>query len=215
MPGISAATFRGRRFFLAASARRPRQGPIHKRLCTILFSSSRCKMGCNCGRRAAVAAAAHQRPSVRRSGRRGGGYPAPPPPPPPPPPLPAVWGPPLWAALHTAAQFTTTESQRDVWIALLEAMRTALPCDECSAHYNTWIDAHPVALPPSGPDLQVGISTWILDLHNDVNLRKNVPTWTIDQVTATYTDKTRTTAAVVSLRPYIDGSFLDRFGPLL
>ena len=173
-------------------------------------------MGCNCGRRAATAAQA-QRPSVRRSGRRGGGYPAPPPPPPPPPPSPAVWGPPLWAALHTAAQFTTTESQRDVWIALLEAMRTALPCDECSAHYNTWIDAHPVApaLPPSGPDLQVGISTWILDLHNNVNVRKTVPTWTIEQVTATYTDKAQTTAAVASLRPYIDGSFLDRFGPLL
>jgi hypothetical protein len=94
-------------------------------------------------------------------------------------------------------------------------MRTALPCDECSAHYNTWINAHPVALPPSGLELQVAISTWILDLHNDVNVRKNVPTWTIEQVTATYTDKARTTAAVASLRPYIDGLFLDRFGPLL
>jgi len=104
-----------------------------------------------------------------------------------------------------------------VWIDLLTAMRTALPCDECSAHYNAWIDAHPVApaLPPSGTDLQVGISTWILDLHNDVNVRKNVPTWTIEQVTATYIDKARTTAAVASLRPYIDGPFLDRFGPLL
>ena len=214
MPGISAATFRGRRFFLAGPERRGPADP-QKRPCTMTFSFSRCKMGCNCGRRAAVAAATqHQRPSVRRSGRRGGGNP---PPPPPPPPSPAVWGPPLWVALHTAAQFTTTENQRSVWIDLLEAMRTALPCDECSAHYNTWINAHPVApaLPPSGTDLQVGISTWILDLHNNVNDRKNVRRWTLDEVTATYIDKARTTAAVASLRPYIDGPFLDRFGPLL
>ena len=120
-------------------------------------------MGCNCGRRKAAAAttatattapATHSHiptPSVRRPGQRR--YPAAPPPPPPPPPplLPSVWGPPLWTALHTAAQFTTTESQRLVWIDLLTAMRTALPCDECSAHYNAWIDAHPVALLPSGP----------------------------------------------------------------
>jgi hypothetical protein len=104
-----------------------------------------------------------------------------------------------------------------VWIDLLTAMRTALPCDECSAHYNAWIDAHPVALLPSGPELQVAISSWILALHNDVNRRNDPPIaeWTLEQVAATYTDKAAAGAAVTSLRAYIDGSFLDRFGPLL
>ena len=169
-------------------------------------------MGCNCGRRAA-AAAGHQRPSVRRPGRRGG-YPAPPPPPPPPP-SPAVWGPPLWAALHTAAQFTTTESQRDVWIELLTAMRTALPCDECSAHYNAWITANPVSLPPSGTELQVAISSWILALHNEVNRRNDVGPWTLEQVTANYTNNSAAINAYIKLKPYMPVSFLDIFEYLL
>jgi len=131
----------------------------------------------------------------------------------------SLWGPPLWTALHTAAQSTTTESQRLVWIDLLTAMRTALPCPECTYHYIAWFDAHPVTptLPPSGTDLRDGISSWILALHNDVNRRNDPPLaeWTLEQVANTYTDTAAARAAVESLRTYISASFLDLFGYLL
>jgi hypothetical protein len=94
-------------------------------------------------------------------------------------------------------------------------MKTALPCTECSAHYNAWITANPVSLPLSGTDLQVAISSWILALHNDVNRRNDVAPWTLEQVAATYTDKAAARAAVARLRPYIPAAVLGYFEYLL
>lgn len=93
----------------------------------------------------------------------------------------------------------------------MTAMKTALPCAECSAHYNAWITANPVSLPLSGTELQVAISSWILALHNDVNRRNDVAPWTLEQVAATYTDKTALNGAYKKLKPYMPDSFLDIF----
>jgi hypothetical protein len=114
-------------------------------------------------------------------------------------------------ALHTAAQFTTSIHQRIVWFRLLTAMKTALPCPECSAHYNAWISANPVSLPISGPALQTALATWLLALHNDINVRNGKVTWTLEQVAATYTNKGAVAVAVAALRPYISTAALEFF----
>jgi hypothetical protein len=93
----------------------------------------------------------------------------------------------------------------------LTAMKSGLPCPECSAHYNAWITANPVSLPSSGTELQVAISSWVLALHNDVNRRNDVAPWTLEQVAATYTDTAAARAAVASLRPYITATILNYF----
>jgi hypothetical protein len=90
-------------------------------------------------------------------------------------------------------------------------MKRILPCPECSAHYNAWITAHPVTLPPSGPELQLAISSWMLALHNDVNVRNGKAVWTLEQVAATYTDKGAIWPALVKLKPYISADFIDHF----
>ena len=90
-------------------------------------------------------------------------------------------------------------------------MKTALPCPECSAHYNAWISANPIDLPGSGPELQFALSSWLLALHNDVNVRNGKEVWTLEQVAAAYTDKAAVRGALVSLRPYISAAFLEYF----
>ena len=129
----------------------------------------------------------------------------------------SLWGPPLWRILHTAAQYTTSIHRRLTWIRMLTAMTGALPCAECSAHYNAWITANPVSLPLSGVELQVAISSWILALHNDVNRRNDVAPWTLEQVAAAYTDKAAARAAFVTLKTnrYISTSLLDYLEHLL
>ena len=94
-------------------------------------------------------------------------------------------------------------------------MRTVLPCPVCSAHYNTWISAHPVSIFPSGARLQQGLTTWLLALHNDVNVRNGKATWTLDQVAAAYSDKDAAKASVANLRPYMSAAFLAHFDQLL
>jgi hypothetical protein len=120
-------------------------------------------------------------------------------------------------ALHTAAQFTTNAHQRKEWNRLLNDMKTALPCPECSAHYNAWFAANPPNLPPpvTGTDLQVALASWLLALHNEINVRNDKEPWTLEQVAAIYTDRAAARAAITALRPYISGPALSRFDYIL
>lgn len=87
---------------------------------------------------------------------------------------PVIWGPPLWRILHSLAEVAETNT---AWPTLLNALRTGLPCPDCSSHYNAWIDSHAVGT-------GTGIKAWLLALHNDVNRRKGVAEWTPEMVTA-------------------------------
>jgi len=116
----------------------------------------------------------------------------------------SVWGAHLWKVLHYAA--LSAPGREKAFVRILEALRHGLPCPECSGHYNTWIQSHPaeiitverhsrqgrtflfnrvkpvkVATWPSFPQ-------WLLDLHNAVNKRRGVPTWTMGQLNANYRD---------------------------
>jgi hypothetical protein len=142
---------------------------------------------CNCGKRAAEARAARAQappqPIQPRVGVRAL----------PPEPVihdPAVWGPHLWTALHTLAEFIHGPHVVKQWSQLLSALRTSLPCPECTHHYVHWYAGHPLVR-RSGVMLMtraktVDIREWLLALHNDVNGRKGVGAWTLEAVTATY-----------------------------
>jgi len=97
----------------------------------------------------------------------------------------SVWGPPLWKVLHTAAHCRGVKTRYPLWVKLFNELRTGLPCPDCSAHYNAWLNAYPirVSLVPNGG---VDIGKWLLNLHNDVNRRTGKPTWTLMQVSTSY-----------------------------
>lgn len=98
---------------------------------------------------------------------------------------PALWGPHVWRFLHVAAALSPPRSgARHKWRAVLEALRVALPCPECTGHYQAWHRAHPFRVMMSGTATRRAAMAWVLDLHNDVNKRRGVPVWTAREVEA-------------------------------
>lgn len=107
----------------------------------------------------------------------------------------AVWGPSLWKILHTAAEATEPNAAAAPLLEkTIRALDGALPCPDCRKHYHTWLQTHPV----SG-DLR----TWLLDLHNDVNVRTGKVPWTVDDLAAAYGSGEGVTAALETLRSRI------------
>ncbi len=96
----------------------------------------------------------------------------------------SIWGAPLWRVLHTVAVLPAAPLE---WIA---GLRSSLPCPDCDAHYNAWCDARP---PPSSEPAQ-----WLLELHNNVNARRGVPTWSLEELTAQYAATPESVAAARS-----------------
>jgi len=109
----------------------------------------------------------------------------------------SIWGPPLWTVLHTLSLIATDKT---MWINITNALKTDLPCPDCSEHYNTWVRSNPLRFPVSPPPRQPFVprfiktrppvalppvshttSIWILALHNNVNIRRGLGTWSYEQ----------------------------------
>lgn len=115
-------------------------------------------------------------------------------------PLPTVdsseWGPPTWKALHIASVHSPNLG---TWKELLAALGNDLPCPECRAHYREWYSNNPLQITflpiqrmmRTTPNVGVIIVTWVLRLHNDVNLRTSTEelpksAWSRQQIYDTY-----------------------------
>jgi len=127
----------------------------------------------------------------------------------------SVWGAPLWTVLHTLSLVST---DKNMWYAIANALKTDLPCPECSGHYNIWIRSNPLRFPVSPPPRQPfiprfiktrdpiqmppvsdTISRWVLALHNNVNTRRNMGPWSLDQCKNTYRNIDAARTALTSL----------------
>ena len=98
----------------------------------------------------------------------------------------SMWGPPLWKMMHILSSFNpdytllTQEDFMKLWDQLFLGLKEEIPCPECRSHVQQWVSKN--------PDFRSrGIQQYILDLHNDVNARRSVALWTIEQVQTTYT----------------------------
>jgi len=96
----------------------------------------------------------------------------------------SIWGAPLWRILHIAAQASGGKTVVPLWRKLLEAMKTGLPCPDCSAHYNAWYNSHQLRFGLIPRNFQGPIVRWVLDLHNNVNSRLGRAPWTVAQLAA-------------------------------
>lgn len=116
-------------------------------------------------------------------------------------PGPEIWGPPLWKVLHVLANATNDLGK---WRILLDLLRTALPCPECTAHFNAWLDGHPLV---DGTRMDL----WFLALHNDVNRREGTLCWNEEQLRTAYAGKVMTESddALRSVRSLIGPAIAD------
>jgi hypothetical protein len=94
----------------------------------------------------------------------------------------SIWGPPLWRALHIAANFSDRATVRNEWIVLFNSLQNSLPCPDCTGHYRRWFAAHRFVRGRNPPDIRKQAHEWLVALHNDVNVRTEKPTMTADEV---------------------------------
>ena len=113
----------------------------------------------------------------------------------------SVWGAALWRILHIATVATRNRGHIVPWRNVIDALKTGLPCPECSAHYNAWVSRHGLRFSLIGDGIRGPVVRWFLELHNDVNRRNGVAggTWTTKQVMETYGGATRVAEATVTL----------------
>jgi len=144
---------------------------------------------CGCRKNLGPAPPAAPRAAPPR-GRAAPAPAAPAAPPPPPEPIdPVLWGPQLWFILHTLAELSFASTTATRWPRLLEILKSGLRCPECQGHFNAWVESHPYPTGTErlGRDQRVLVARrWVLDLHNDVNTRRGVPTWEEAAVVAAY-----------------------------
>ena len=97
----------------------------------------------------------------------------------------SVWGASLWKILHTAAQFSYAREHARFWNAVINALKTGLPCPDCSAHYNAWVASNKLRFTVM-TRAQCPVVGWLLNLHNDVNSRTGRAPWSNQQLSAAY-----------------------------
>jgi hypothetical protein len=88
---------------------------------------------------------------------------------------PASWGPPAWVFLHCVSlTYPKNPSREDKlhYRTFFESLVHVLPCKLCRKEYLDWIRAHPIQPHLSS---RKKLSLWLIQLHNNVNLKKNKP----------------------------------------
>lgn len=111
---------------------------------------------------------------------------------------PTIWGPPLWAVLHTfAASFrmknsldpdVSPDELSQAFYSLLDSLQYCIPCPTCRKHYKVYWQANPIDdyLDLDNPDPNYFLDMWITGLHNEINKHHETAEWTIDQVRKVY-----------------------------
>lgn len=104
-------------------------------------------------------------------------------------PLLAKWGSSGWTFLHSVSfsysERPTSQERRDMFV-FLQSVGNVLPCKRCRAHYNSYVATHlRGSFSPALADRE-SLSRFVVDLHNDVNLRLQRPTVDYESVRHQY-----------------------------
>jgi len=100
------------------------------------------------------------------------------------PPIIEVWGPALWSIFHILAEKTghkpneaQEHEEKRLWRFFLLALRSAIPCPRCQAHYNDYIQKnplHPLFL-KRGAEWGIALRHYLWTFHCSVRQSKGQP----------------------------------------
>jgi len=87
-----------------------------------------------------------------------------------------VWGEGAWKFLHSITltySDTPTEADKIIYKRFFQDLGYLLPCNQCSNHYNEYLQSNPID--SNILKDKVSLTTWLYNLHNNVNdiLNKN------------------------------------------
>ena len=98
----------------------------------------------------------------------------------------SIWGPKLWASIHTlsfAYPLIATTVHKKAAVNFLESTMVLLPCDKCREHMGMYLRKSNFE---SHLNNRRDFTTWVVDFHNDVNIRLQKQTKTYDEVAELY-----------------------------
>lgn len=75
---------------------------------------------------------------------------------------PTIWGPHVWATIHTTALKADSDGNDIAFSKLLESLTQLLPCDQCLTDFSKYFKIH--GIPVKGHAFE-----WTVNLHNSVN----------------------------------------------
>jgi hypothetical protein len=105
------------------------------------------------------------------------------------------WGPLLWWILHALAGSAGTQSnlllrgdEQRAWPLFFKELPSMLPCPYCRDHLQTYQKSHPFALPQNAGEWNSYVTTYVYDLHEDVNARIGKPSFPKEDLSKTYSN---------------------------
>ena len=97
----------------------------------------------------------------------------------------------LWSALHVSSFYVdqyqnhNTKAQQ-AFITHVTSLKDFLPCSDCADHMNAFLAAKPMPTPGLYSADEFVFARWVVDLHNDVNMRQGKMQIPFDSVHAHY-----------------------------
>ena len=102
---------------------------------------------------------------------------------------PEIWGPHAWFFLHTVTLSypeNPTETDKKQMYDFFMSLSNILPCLNCMKHFKKHLNKYPIT--PFLDNRRLLVS-WLVMLHNMVNVSINKPTMTVDEVIDMYEKK--------------------------
>jgi hypothetical protein len=99
---------------------------------------------------------------------------------------PKIWGPPAWTFLHSVTfQYpdNPTELDKQKYQQFFESLKYTLPCPTCKEHYSINFEKLPIRL-----NTRDELIKWLIDIHNEVNIKNNKKVYSYDEVFTKYTE---------------------------
>ena len=94
------------------------------------------------------------------------------------------WGPSAWhfmTSIALAAPETFTSTDKEHYKTFFESLPPVLPCPICGVHFK-----QKLPVPASALHGRTSLFQWVVDQHNEVNLRARKRTWSYDEVKHIY-----------------------------
>ena len=97
-----------------------------------------------------------------------------------------IWGPPAWTFLHTITfnyPDNPTNEDKQNYYTFFNSLKHVLPCEKCKKHYTE-----------NSRDLKDNLNSkddlvkWLIDIHNDVNIKNDKSVWSYTDVYNKYQD---------------------------
>lgn len=96
----------------------------------------------------------------------------------------SIWGPSMWFILHSVGfsyPINPTEEDKQEVYNFFKSLGHVLPCSVCRKHFKRNFEEIPIKL-----NNREDLSTWLVDVHNEINGRTGKKTMTLEQVKKLY-----------------------------